>query len=150
MGGNGIVYISICTIVFYCTYNFVNCIWYCFLSINSIWKEVKSICDTVQPDGVRLLYWDTQICRDEKYDADKLDGLVKSTKPEGGGGTDVTCVTDYIRDNSINAQAASVLTDGYLYGGWGQWSLPVLWAIVDHKHARPSVGKAVHIRSEVM
>jgi hypothetical protein len=43
-----------------------------------------------------------------------------------------------------------VLTDGYLFGGWGQWSLPVLWAIVDHKHARPSVGKAVHIRSEVM
>ena len=113
-------------------------------------SEVKAICDTVHPDAVRLLYWDTQVCGDEKYDVNQLDSLVQSTKPKGGGGTDVTCVTDYIRDKNINAQAAIILTDGYLFGGWGQWSLPVLWAIVDHKHARPSVGKAVHIRSEVM
>jgi len=118
--------------------------------LSAFLSEVKSICDTVQPDGVRLLYWDTQICRDEKYDADKLDGLVKSTKPEGGGGTDVTCVTDYIRDNSINAQAAIVLTDGYLYGGWGQWTMPVLWTILDNDRAKPDVGKTVNIKSRDM
>lgn len=113
-------------------------------------SEVKAICDTVRPDAVRLLYWDTQVCGDEKYDVTDLDGLVQSTKPKGGGGTDVTCVTDYIHDKKINAQAAIVLTDGHLYGGWGKWSLPVLWAIVDHKNAKPDVGKAVHIRSDSM
>ena len=93
--------------------------------LSAFLSEVKEICDTVHPDGVRVLYWDTQICRDEKYDVEDLDTLVQSTKPEGGGGTDVTCVTDYIRDNNINAQAAIVLTDGYLYGGWGQRTMPV-------------------------
>jgi hypothetical protein len=59
----------------------------------------------------------------------------------------VTCVTDYIRDNNINAQAAIVLTDGYLFGGWGQWSMPVLWCIMDNDNANPSVGSKVNITS---
>jgi len=113
-------------------------------------SEVKEICDTVHPDGVRLLYWDTKVCRDEKYDTHELDNIVNSTKPDGGGGTDVECVTDYIRDNNINAQAAIVLTDGHLYGGWGQWSMPVLWCIMDNDHAKPDVGKTVNIKSREM
>lgn len=118
--------------------------------LSAFLSEVKSICDTVHPDGIRLLYWDTQICRDEKYDSQDLDELVKSTKPKGGGGTDVTCVTDYIREHNINAQAAIVLTDGYLYGGWGQWTMPVLWTILDNDRAKPDVGKTVNIKSRDM
>jgi len=118
--------------------------------LSAFLSEVKEICDTVHPDGVRVLYWDTQICRDEKYDSQDLDKLVASTKPEGGGGTDVQCVTDYIRDHNINAQAAIVLTDGHLYGGWGQWTMPVLWTILDNERAKPDVGKTVNIKSRDM
>lgn len=118
--------------------------------LSTFLTEVKEICDTVNPDGVRLMYWDTKVCRDEKYTVDELDSLVQSTKPEGGGGTDVTCVTDYIRDNNINAQAAIVLTDGHLYGGWGQWAMPVLWTIMDNTHAKPDVGVTVNIKSRDM
>jgi predicted metal-dependent peptidase len=118
--------------------------------LSAFLSEVKSICDTVHPDGIRLLYWDTQICRDEKYDSQGLDELVKSTKPKGGGGTDVTCVTDYIREHNINAQACIVLTDGYLFGGWGQWTMPVLWTILDNDGAKPDVGKTVNIKSRDM
>ena len=118
--------------------------------LSAFLSEVKSICDTVHPDGIRLLYWDTQICRDEKYDSQDLDELVKSTKPKGGGGTDVTCVTDYIREHNINAQACIVLTDGHLYGGWGQWTMPVLWTILDNESAKPDVGKTVNIKSRDM
>ena len=118
--------------------------------LSAFLSEVKSICDTVHPDGIRLLYWDTEICRDEKYDSQDLDELVKSTKPKGGGGTDVTCVTDYIREHNINAQACIVLTDGYLFGGWGQWTMPVLWTILDNDGAKPDVGKTVNIKSRDM
>jgi predicted metal-dependent peptidase len=118
--------------------------------LSAFLSEVKSICDTVHPDGIRLLYWDTRICRDEKYDSQDLDELVKSTKPKGGGGTDVTCVTDYIREHNINAQACIVLTDGYLFGGWGQWTMPVLWTILDNDGAKPDVGKTVNIKSRDM
>ena len=118
--------------------------------LSAFLSEVKEICDTVHPDGIRLLYWDTRICRDEKYDSQDLDELVKSTKPKGGGGTDVTCVTDYIREHNINAQACIVLTDGHLYGGWGQWTMPVLWTILDNDGAKPDVGKTVNIKSRDM
>ena len=118
--------------------------------ITAFLSEVKAICDTVHPDKLRLLYWDTKICRDETYDTHELDTLVKSTKPKGGGGTNVDCVTEYIREESINAQACIVITDGDLYSGWGQWTMPVLWCVIDNKHKVPTVGKCVHIKSKDM
>ena len=118
--------------------------------ITQFLSEIKSICDTVQPDGVRLLYWDTKICRDEKYDKEDLKTIVESTKPEGGGGTNVRCVTEYIRDEAINAQACIVLTDGDLYNGWGEWNMPVLWCVMDNDSKTADVGKTIHINSRDM
>ena len=109
-------------------------------------SEVKGICDTVHPERIRLLYWDTEVCADETYDTHELDNLASSTKPAGGGGTSVDCVPEYITKHSINAQAAIVLTDGYLYGDWGTWSIPLLWCIIDNDRAKPDCGKAVHVK----
>ena len=109
--------------------------------------EVKAICDTVKPDKVRLLYWGSRVVADESYELSALDDLVKSTKPRGGGGTDVECVTAYMDEKKITPQATIVLTDGDLYGGWGKWDCPVLWAILDNEDANPDVGKRVHIKS---
>jgi len=115
--------------------------------ISVILTETKEICDTVHPDKVRMLYWDTQVCQDEEYDQHELDDLVKSTKPAGGGGTSVECVPEYITAKGIKPQAVVVITDGYLGGSWGQWSCPVLWVIIDNKSAKPDVGVAVHVKS---
>lgn len=113
-------------------------------------SEVKGVCDTVKPDKLRLLYWGSSVVGDEAYDMHELDNLTKSTKPMGGGGTDVNCVTQYMTDEGIKPQACIVLTDGYLYSGWGDWTCPVLWAILDNKGAVPDEGKAVHIKSRDM
>ena len=110
-------------------------------------SEVKGICDTVHPERIRLLYWDTEVCADETYDTHELDNLASSTKPAGGGGTSVDCVPEYITKHNINAQAAIVLTDGYLYGDWGTWSIPLLWCIIDNDRAKPDCGKAVHVKA---
>ena len=109
--------------------------------------EVKGICDTVKPDKVRLLYWGSSVVGDESYEMHELDDLIKSTKPMGGGGTNVECVTDYMTEHAIKPQACVVLTDGHLYAGWGQWTCPVLWTVLDNKHASPDVGTCVHIQS---
>lgn len=109
--------------------------------------EIKSIAEMVRPEAIRILYWDTQVCADEYYSAHEIDNITKSTKPAGGGGTDVSCVSNYIRDKQINAQAVIVLTDGYVWGDWGQWTMPVLWTILDNERANPDVGKTVHIKS---
>ena len=113
-------------------------------------SEIKGICDMVKPESVRILYWDTKVCADELYGdvagaCGSLEQLTQTTKPAGGGGTNVQCVTDYIRDNNINAQAVIVLTDGYLGGDWGAWTMPLLWGILDNKHAQPTIGKTLHI-----
>ena len=109
--------------------------------------EVKEICDTVHPEKVRLLYWDTQVCGDEKYEMHELDDLIKSTKPQGGGGTMVECVPEHITKEGIKPQACIILTDGYLGGSWGKWSCPTLWCILDNEGAVPDVGTHVHVKS---
>jgi predicted metal-dependent peptidase len=113
-------------------------------------SEIKGVCDTVKPESVRILYWDTKVCSDELYGdvpnaCASLEQLTQTTKPQGGGGTNVQCVPDYIRDNNINAQAVIVLTDGYLGGDWGTWTMPLLWGILDNKSAKPTTGKTLHI-----
>lgn len=120
------------------------------VELTAFMSEIRSICDTVQPERIRLLYWDTKICQDEKYDMNQLDDLVKTTKPKGGGGTNVECVTEYLTAEGIKPQAAIVLTDGYLGGSWGSWACPVLWCILDNKSAKPDTGKYVNITSREM
>jgi len=120
------------------------------VALSAFLTEVKSVCDTVKPNKVRVLYWDTKVCRDEAYDMHELDDLVKSTKPAGGGGTCVECVTEYMQEQGIKPQACIVLTDGDLYRGWGTWNTPVLWCILDNDSKKPDVGTTVHIKSREM
>lgn len=107
--------------------------------------EVKGICDTVHPEAIRILYWDTEVCADEKYVGADVDNIVHSTKPAGGGGTMVECVPRYMTEHSIKPQAVVVLTDGYLGGSWGQWTVPVLWCIVGGNKSVADCGKTVHV-----
>lgn len=112
--------------------------------LNNFLGEIKGICEQVKPSKVHVMYWDTAVCRTEVYMQDELDNLVKSTKPAGGGGTDPACVPQYLNEHGIKPECVVMLTDGYV-GGWGQWSVPVLWCILNNRSANPSVGVAVHI-----
>ena len=111
-------------------------------------SEAKHCFDAVKPDWVRMLYWDTEIAADEKYANAELDNFVNTTKPRGGGGTDVSCVPPYMQEHGINPQAVIIITDGHLYRGWSQWSHPVLWVIIDNENAKPDCGKYIHVTSE--
>jgi len=105
--------------------------------------EVKKICETVKPEGIDLLYWDTRVCQHEKYEQDQLDNLISSTKPRGGGGTDPQCIVNYMDKKKIKAECAVILTDGYV-SSWGEgWSCPTLWGITTDQTSQ--IGKTVHI-----
>lgn len=107
--------------------------------------EVKAICETLQPEKIRLLYWDTSVCREEVYVAQDFDSMIRTTKPEGGGGTDPTCVNLHLESNNIKPECVVMLTDGYV-GSWGgEWPVPVLWCVLNNKAATPVNGAVVHI-----
>lgn len=113
--------------------------------LRSFLSEVKGICDTVKPSKVRVLYWDTDVCGHEVYNQDELDNLPRSTKPKGGGGTEVECVPRYMNEHGIKPECVVVLTDGYLGNSWGTWNVPLIWCIQNNKRATASVGVTVHI-----
>lgn len=114
------------------------------IEVGEFLGELRKICETVRPEGIDLLYWDTEVCAHEKYDADSYDTLLTTTKPAGGGGTCPQCVSDYIKDNRLNPEAIIVLTDGYV-DNWGDgWSAPLLWGITSKQVA--SVGVSIHVR----
>tara|TARA_R110000751_G_scaffold90715_1_gene177988 strand:+ start:554 stop:1864 length:1311 start_codon:yes stop_codon:yes gene_type:complete len=115
--------------------------------LSSTLAEVKSICDIVRPEKVTVLYWGSNVVAQEDYDDTNMDKLVDSTKPKDGGGTQVECVPAYMTEHGIDAQAAIVFTDGYIYGGWGKWDCPVLWTVFDNKGCKPSVGKTCHVNT---
>lgn len=108
-------------------------------------SEVAAVCEVAKPERLRVLYWDTSVCSAELYEQDELAGVATSTKPEGGGGTDVRCVSEYITKNNVKAQAVLVLTDGYLHGGWGSWDVPVMWCLINNKTTTAGVGTTIHI-----
>jgi predicted metal-dependent peptidase len=108
-------------------------------------SEVQGICLNAMPEKVDLLYWDTDVAAHEMYAQEQLGTLTSSTKPAGGGGTDVACVSKYLKDNQIKPECVIVLTDGYIYGDWGTWNVPVLWTIVGGNKVVPPVGKTIYL-----
>ena len=116
-------------------------------ALNAFFSEIVGIADTVHPEAIRILYWDTSVCGDERYEPHEFANMAQSTKPKGGGGTAVERVPEYLREKQIKAQVVIVLTDGYLGGSWGQWQHPLLWAILDNERATPDCGKTVRIKS---
>jgi len=110
--------------------------------------EVKAICETLSPEKVRLLYWDTKVVRDEVYMREELDTLTTSTKPAGGGGTAPSCVTSYMAEHNIKPQVVVVLTDGYVGNDWGgTWPSPVVWCVVGSNITAPS-GVTINVEWE--
>lgn len=111
---------------------------------------IADMTDTVKPEGLDMIYWHTEVARHEAYEPDEVSRFAASTKPSGSGGTDVRCVPAYMREHGLKPQCAIIITDGYLYAGWGEWSCPVLWVILDNPSATPDVGSVVHINAKHM
>lgn len=114
------------------------------VEIGQFLSEVQTICQTVTPEGIDLLYWGTAVCQHEKYERDQLDCLMTSTKPRGGGGTDPQCLVDYMAAHRMRPECCVILTDGYV-GSWGKgWTCPTLWGITTDIVS--GVGKTVKVK----
>lgn len=109
-------------------------------------SELASICDLCSPDKVRVLWWDAAVHGEQVFQSDyqNIAGLLK---PLGGGGTHVSCVSEYINKENIKAECVIVFTDGYVEGNIS-WNIssPTLWMITSNKmFAAPQGTKVVSV-----
>ena len=108
--------------------------------------ELQGIFDQVRPKTLHLVNWDTSVEQHEIIREGEPSKL-ESSPVRGGGGTDVTCLSKYLKKHKLEPKVLVILTDGYLSGGWGDWPAKtnVLWCIYDNPNARPPVGTTIHI-----
>jgi len=114
--------------------------------LNVFASELVSICDAVSPDAVRVLWWDTKVHGEQLF-TDNYDQIGSMLKPLGGGGTRVSCVSEYINKKNIKAECCIVFTDGYLENNV-EWNIsaPTLWLVTHNKDWTPPSGKLVHVK----
>ena len=109
--------------------------------------EVAQICKTVQPERVRVLWWDTEVCGEQVFTRDNYDDLAKLLKPKGGGGTSPAAVVQYISEKNLKPKAIIWLTDGYLDGSTTNTPVTQVWGVIDNASFVPPQGKVIHINS---
>jgi len=96
-------------------------------------SELAGVIEQVNPERVRVLYWDTAVSGDQVFENGQF--AVANVKPTGGGGTRVDVVFDYLREKRISPQAVVVLTDGDVGNEWGRSDWPTLWAVLGKNRA---------------
>lgn len=106
--------------------------------------ELVSICHACSPEQVRVLWWDTRVHGEQVFTEQDYGNIASLLKPMGGGGTHVGAVSQYMIENSINAECTIVFTDGYVESNV-QWNIssPTLWVITQNRSFTPPVGKSV-------
>lgn len=97
-------------------------------------SELASICEVCQPEKVRILWWDTAVHGEQVFE-DNYSNIAGLLKPQGGGGTSVSCVSEYISKKKLSVDAVIVFTDGYTEQDI-QWDIssPTLWMVTMNKH----------------
>lgn len=111
--------------------------------------EVASICETCRPSSMRVLWWDTEVHGEQVF-TDNYDNIATLLKPQGGGGTRLSCVSDYVSKNDIAPMFMIIFTDGYVERDI-KWDIqcPVLWLLPpDHnKDFVPPSGRKIVVEN---
>jgi predicted metal-dependent peptidase len=116
----------------------------------TVFGEIARICQNANPEAVRVLWWDTAVNSEQRFTPKDYAGISKLVKPQGGGGTTVSCVAEYLAQHKIKPKAVIMLTDGYIESVYKVPEAPCLWGVVDNTSFRPLKGSVVHINSVVL
>ena len=114
--------------------------------ISRVVSRVLNLCELYPPSSVRVLWWDTQVHGEQKFEGNYAN-MAAMLKPMGGGGTRVSCVSEYMQKNNMNADAVIVFTDGFVEHGV-KWDVacPTLWLVTHNKEFTPPHGRKVMVK----
>ncbi len=112
--------------------------------LRDVTSEILGIVKAVSIDKIHFIDWDGQVESHEIYSSDELTAAPAMKTATGGGGTDPTCVSDYLKEKGIKPDCVIMLTDGEI-NSWGNWTVPILWAITNDRKITAPVGKTIQI-----
>jgi predicted metal-dependent peptidase len=107
-------------------------------------SELASICSVATPSKVRVLWWDTEVHGEQVFLPEHYGNIKELLKPQGGGGTMVSCVSEHLNKQRVEAEAVIVFTDGYLESEI-TWNVkcPTLWLVTQNNNFVAPSGKVV-------
>ena len=112
--------------------------------LNKVTSELVSLVKALHIDKVHLIDWDGAVEYRGVFTSDQLKDAPEVKNVVGGGGTDPTCVSDYLSSNNIKPDCVIMLTDGEI-NNWGNWMNPILWAITNDNNITAPMGKTINI-----
>jgi predicted metal-dependent peptidase len=105
--------------------------------------HMKRIVEMCQPEGVHVIYTDTQVQRHEFYEA----GEEVSINFYSGGGTDMCDGYRWLEKEGIEVDVMITLTDGYT-GFPDKVDVPSIWVISSDIKAPDHAGETIHFEME--
>jgi predicted metal-dependent peptidase len=113
---------------------------------NKACNAVVDAVEQINPERVRVMFWDTAICSDQVFE-DNYTGVRDSLKPRGGGGTRAACVVEHMEKKGYNPACVVMITDGYLEHDlkW-ETSIPTLWLVLESEQFAPPRGRKVKVK----
>lgn len=111
-------------------------------------SELVSICESVEPERLRVLWWDSKVHGEQVFDPGTYSNLHHTLKPVGGGGTRVSSVSEYLITKNYKVDCVVIFTDGYVESDvvWNH-TAPLLWVITDRKNFTVPIGQGVNYES---
>jgi predicted metal-dependent peptidase len=96
-------------------------------------SEMSGILNSFAGYNLNLIEADTRVCKHEVYDIDNP-LIIKDNEytTSGGGGTELHCIFDYIKEKNIDTDAIVIFTDGRNSTTFTPEEIPdipVLWVI---------------------
>ena len=115
--------------------------------IDRVASRVADLCELYPPEQVRVLWWDTRVHGEQIFEPSQYSQIAQLMKPMGGGGTHVSCVSEYIIEREIKADCVIVFTDGYVESDVS-WDInaPTLWLVTAARGFKPPKGQKVMVK----
>ena len=115
--------------------------------LNRVAARVADLCELYPPESVLVLWWDTRVHGEQRFEAGQYHDIAKLMKPLGGGGTRVSCVSEYMNERHIDADGVIVFTDGYVEHDV-KWDVacPTLWLVTRSSEFKPPHGRKVMVK----
>lgn len=115
--------------------------------LTSFASEMVAIIKEVRPEGMDIVWWDSEVAGVQKFKEDEFEGIDQKLKPEGGGGTDPNCVKNWLEKQTDKDYSAIIfLSDGYV-SSWPEFDIPTLWALTT-KNITSAHGKTIYITED--